>query len=123
MPTGEGALTARDIPYRTRRSSPIYIREGRFQRSLSLLTAATSIISGLEVAYEHYRGSYSRRVMYTPVILSVLLAIAGIAGFFSRRAARKFFAWLPSSHSSMPASAFASTFAESSANPAAGVFR
>ncbi len=64
------------------------VREGRFQRSLSLLTAATSFVSGLEVAYEHYRGSYSRRVMYTPVILSVLLAGAGLAGFFSRRAAR-----------------------------------
>ncbi|HEX4004539.1 MAG TPA: hypothetical protein VHX60_00035 [Acidobacteriaceae bacterium] len=65
-----------------------YIREGRFQRSLALLTAATSVISGLEVAYEHYRGSYSRRVMYTPVILSGLLAAAGIAAFFSGRAAR-----------------------------------
>jgi hypothetical protein len=64
------------------------IREGRFQRSLALLTAATSIFSGVEVAYEHYRGSYSRRVMYTPVILSGVLAIAGIAAFFSRRAAR-----------------------------------
>jgi hypothetical protein len=64
------------------------IREGRFQRSLALLTAATSVVSGLEVAYEHYRGSYSRRVMYTPVILSVMLAVAGVAGFFSRRAAR-----------------------------------
>jgi hypothetical protein len=64
------------------------IREGRFQRSLSLLTAVTSVVSGLEVAYEHYRGSYSRRVMYTPVILSVLLAAAGFAATFSRRAAR-----------------------------------
>jgi hypothetical protein len=64
-----------------------HIREGRFQRSLSLLTAATSVVSGLEVAYEHYRGSYSRRVMYTPVIFSFLLAAAGLAGFFSRRAA------------------------------------
>jgi hypothetical protein len=66
------------------------IREGRFQRSLALLTAATSVFSGLEVAYEHYRGSYSRRVMYTPVILSGVLAAAGIAAFFSRRAARTF---------------------------------
>ncbi|HEX4065247.1 MAG TPA: hypothetical protein VHZ09_04420 [Acidobacteriaceae bacterium] len=65
-----------------------HIREGHFQRSLALLTAATSVISGLEVAYEHYRGSYSRRVMYTPVILSGLLAATGIAAFFSRRAAR-----------------------------------
>jgi len=64
------------------------LREGRFQRSLSLLTAAATVISGLEVAYEHYRGSYSRRVMYTPVILSGVLALAAIAGFFSRRAAR-----------------------------------
>jgi hypothetical protein len=65
-----------------------HIREGRFQQSLALLTAITSVISGLEVAYEHYRGSYSRRVMYTPVILSALLALAGVAGFFSKRAAR-----------------------------------
>jgi hypothetical protein len=64
------------------------LREGRFQRSLSLLTAGASVISGLEVAYEHYRGSYSRRVMYTPVILSGVLAVAAIAAFFSRRAAR-----------------------------------
>ena len=70
------------------------IREGRFQRSLSLLTAGTSIVSGLEVAYEHYRGSYSRRVMYTPVILSVLLGSAGIAGFFSGRAARTVLRWI-----------------------------
>src|SRR5215831_6086090 len=66
------------------------IREGRFQRSLALLTAASSILSGLEVAYEHYRGSYSRRVIYTPVVLSGVLAAAGIAAFFSRRAARWF---------------------------------
>ncbi len=70
------------------------IREGRFQRSLSLLTAGTSIVSGLEVAYEHYRGSYSRRVMYTPVILSVLLGSAGIAGFLSGRAARTVLRWI-----------------------------
>lgn len=63
------------------------VREGRFQRSLSLITAGASIMSGLEVAYEHYKGSYSRRVMYTPVILSVLLGVAGMAAVFSRRAA------------------------------------
>lgn len=67
-----------------------HIREGRFQRSLALLTALTSVVSGLEVAYEHYRGSYSRRVMYTPVILSVVLAAAGFAAFFSRKMARTF---------------------------------
>jgi hypothetical protein len=64
------------------------IREGRFQRSLSLLTAFASLMSGLEVSYEHYRGSYSQRVMYTPVILSAALTGAGVAGFFNRWAAR-----------------------------------
>lgn len=65
-----------------------YLREGRFQRSLSLLAGATSLLTGMEVAYEHYRGSYSRRVMYTPVILSGMLFGAGILGFFSERGAR-----------------------------------
>ena len=64
------------------------IREGRFQRSLALLAAGSSLVTGLEVSYEHYRGSYSRRVMYTPVILSVALAGGGLAGFMSRRGAR-----------------------------------
>jgi hypothetical protein len=65
-----------------------HVREGHFQRTLSLITAGSSIVSGLEVAYEHYRGSYSRRVMYTPVILSVLLTAAATAAMFSRAAAR-----------------------------------
>src|SRR5450759_4939139 len=65
-----------------------HIREGRFQRSLSLIAAASSLLAGLEVTYEHYRGSYGQQVMYTPVLISPVLAIAGIWGVFSRRAAR-----------------------------------
>jgi hypothetical protein len=65
-----------------------HIREGRFQRSLSLIAAFSSLLSGLEVTYEHYVGSYSQRIMYTPVLISPVLLIAGIWGVFSRRAAR-----------------------------------
>jgi hypothetical protein len=65
-----------------------HIREGRFQRSLALIAGFSSILSGLEVTYEHYRGSYSQRVMYSPIILSPLLMLAGILAIFSRRAAR-----------------------------------
>jgi len=65
-----------------------HIREGRFQRSLSLITAFSSLLSGLEVTYEHYRGSYSQQVMYTPVFLSVALFLAGIGGAVERRVAR-----------------------------------
>lgn len=65
-----------------------HIREGRFQRSLSLITAFSSLLAGLEVTYEHYRGSYGQQVMYTPVIISPILAIVGVWGAFNRRVAR-----------------------------------
>jgi hypothetical protein len=68
----------------------VEVREGRFQRWLSLIAGLSCVLSGLEVAYEHYRGGYSRRVMYTPVMLSGALMAGGIAGFFSRTAARTF---------------------------------
>jgi hypothetical protein len=63
---------------------PARLTEARW---LSLIAGLSAFVSGLEVAYEHYKGSYSRRVMYTPVLLSAALSGAGIAGFFSRRAA------------------------------------
>lgn len=65
------------------------VREGRFQRWLSLIAGVSAVLTGLEVAYEHYRGSYSRRVMYTPVVLSTALAAAGVAGFVSKTAAKR----------------------------------
>jgi len=64
------------------------IREGRFQKSLALVAGFSSIVSGLEVSYEHYRGSYGQRIMYSPVLLSPLLLIAGVWAFFSKRAAK-----------------------------------
>ena len=67
-----------------------HIQKGAFQRSLSLLAAGSSFVSMLEVGYEHYLGSYSNPVMYTPVALSGVLSIAGVAGFFSRRLAQTF---------------------------------
>ncbi|HVT97894.1 MAG TPA: hypothetical protein VHE33_10320, partial [Acidobacteriaceae bacterium] len=44
-----------------------HLRRGCFQRGLCLVVAVTSVASGLEVGYEHYKGSYSNPVMYTPV--------------------------------------------------------
>ena len=57
-----------------------HLRQGCFQRSLCLVVSATSVASGLEVGYEHYKGSYSNPVMYTPVALSGALAGAGACG-------------------------------------------
>ncbi|MBV8867467.1 MAG: hypothetical protein JO210_18865 [Acidobacteriaceae bacterium] len=71
-----------------------HIKEGRFQRSLSLVAASSSLISGLEVGYEHYKGSYGNRVMYSPVALSALLTVAATAGLFSGKAARTWMRWM-----------------------------
>lgn len=67
-----------------------HIREGRFQRSLSLITAFSSLVAGLEVTYEHYQGSYSQRIMYSPVLLTPPMVIAGVWGAFNRTVARTF---------------------------------
>jgi len=65
-----------------------HLREGCIQRSLCFIVSVTSVASGLEVGYEHYKGSYSNPVMYTPVLLSGSLAAAGLSAVFSRVAAR-----------------------------------
>lgn len=67
-----------------------HLQHGTFQRSMSLLVAGTSVVSGMEVAYEHYKGGYSNPVMYTPVILSGALTISSICGFFNRSLANTF---------------------------------
>ncbi len=69
------------------------IRDGRFQRSLALVTAGSSLVSGLEVAYEHYKGSYSNLIMYTPVLLSGAVTAASTSAIFSRRAAETWMRW------------------------------
>lgn len=70
-----------------------HVREGRFQRALSLMAGSSSILAGLEVSYEHYRGSYGQKVMWTPVILSGAMTGAGVWGAFSRWAARTVLRW------------------------------
>jgi hypothetical protein len=83
----------RTLPTRERKPAEIavdHLQHGTFQRSMSLLVAGTSIVSGLEVAYEHYKGGYSNSVMYTPVVLSGVLGFAGVNGFFSRTVATTF---------------------------------
>lgn len=60
----------------------------RLQRSLSLLAGLTSGLSGLEVAYMHYRGSYGNRLMWTPILMSQALFGAGVAGALRPRLAR-----------------------------------
>ncbi len=71
-----------------------HIQQGCFQRSMALLVAGSSLVSTLEVGYEHYKGSYSNPVMYTPVSFGGALTIASTAAIFSRHAATTWMRWL-----------------------------
>jgi hypothetical protein len=64
------------------------VREGRLQRTLSLVTAASALPLGLEIYFEHYRGSFGDQWMWTPIAATPPLVAAGVAGAFSERAAR-----------------------------------
>lgn len=64
-----------------------YIRTGRFERGLSALTAAGALVTAAEIYFEHDRASFGNRLMWLPVAMGPIGAVAGIAGFFSARMA------------------------------------
>ena len=68
------------------------IRTGRFERSLSALTAVSALVTGAEVYFEHYRASFGDPWMWSPVALTPPLVAAGVGGAVSRRWAKT---WLP----------------------------
>jgi hypothetical protein len=68
------------------------VRSGRMQQTLAVATAASALPLGIEIYFEHFRGSFGDKWMWTPVWLSPALTAAGLAGARSERAART---WLP----------------------------
>ena len=56
---------------------------------MALLAGLSSILSGLEVGYEHYRAGYGNPIMYTPVLLSGALTGVGVWASFGSKAGRK----------------------------------
>ena len=70
-----------------------HIKDGRFQRSMALVATGSSFVSGLEVGYEHYKGSYSNLIMYSPVLLSGVVTITSFGGALNRRAAEHALRW------------------------------
>jgi hypothetical protein len=76
---------------RRRRGRPRLLRDlrrGRLQRSLAAATALSALPLGAEIYFEHFRGSFGDKWMWTPVVLSPLLSAAGVAAVRSERAAR-----------------------------------
>jgi hypothetical protein len=64
------------------------VRTGQFERSLSALTAVASVVNAAEVFFEHDRASFGNRMMWVPIALGPVGAAAGVAGYFSRKAAK-----------------------------------
>ncbi|WP_227878301.1 MULTISPECIES: hypothetical protein [Arthrobacter] len=64
------------------------IETGRFERSLSAVTAVGSLVTAAEIFFEHDKASFGNPWMWAPVVLGPVGAAAGVAGFFSRRMAK-----------------------------------
>lgn len=64
------------------------IREGRFQRTMAVLTAFAAVVSGFEAYIQHQRGSFSNWLMWTPVLLTLPVSATAGAAMFSERVAR-----------------------------------
>lgn len=64
------------------------VEHGRFERILSGLTAFSALLVVSEVYYEHYKGSFGNKMMWSPIIVTPPVVAAGIAGVYSKRAAK-----------------------------------
>jgi hypothetical protein len=64
------------------------IRTGRFEQLLSGLTGVGAMVTAVEIFFEHDRASFGNKNMYLPVALGPLGLAAGIAGVFSKKAAK-----------------------------------
>lgn len=63
------------------------LRTGRFERSLSALTAAGAAITAGEIFLEHDGASFGNKMMWWPIVIVPTAIPAGVASVFSRRAA------------------------------------
>ncbi len=64
------------------------VETGRFERSLSGLTALGALVTGVEIFLEHDRASFGNRMMWWPVAVTPIVSLAGVGGVFSKRLAK-----------------------------------
>ncbi len=64
------------------------IETGRFERSLSALTAVGALVAAAEIFFEHDSASFGNKLMWLPVVMGPVGAVAGVAGFCSHRMAK-----------------------------------
>ncbi|HLI53288.1 MAG TPA: hypothetical protein VKU88_03100 [Acidimicrobiales bacterium] len=64
------------------------VEHGRFERSLSALTAVAALVTTVEIYLEHYKASFGNKWMWSPIAVTPPVMVAGVAGVFSRRWAK-----------------------------------
>jgi hypothetical protein len=64
------------------------VATGRFERTLSALTAAGAAVTAGEIYFSHDGASFGNKMMWWPVVVLPAAVPAGIAGAVSRRAAK-----------------------------------
>src|SRR3569833_1509021 len=74
----------RDVPVHGLDRKQVNIETGRFERSLSALTAAGALVTAAESFFEHDSASVGNKMMWLPVLLGPVGAAAGVVGFFCR---------------------------------------
>jgi hypothetical protein len=63
------------------------VRHGEFGRTLSVLTGVGAVITAAEIFFEHDKASFGNRLMWLPVAIGPVGAVAGVAGFCNAKAA------------------------------------
>jgi hypothetical protein len=64
------------------------VAHGRFERSLAGLTAFAAAVTTSEIYIEHYKASFGNKMMWSPIIVTPPLVLAGVAGVFSKKWAK-----------------------------------
>jgi hypothetical protein len=64
------------------------VAHGRFERSLAGLTAFAAAVTTSEIYIEHYKASFGNKMMWSPIIVTPPLVVAGVAGVFSKKWAK-----------------------------------
>ncbi|MGI8459123.1 MAG: hypothetical protein ACR2LI_13560 [Propionibacteriaceae bacterium] len=64
------------------------VRTGRFERSLSVLTALGAATATAEIFFEHDSASFGNRLMWLPIVLGPFGVAAGVAGAVSTKMAK-----------------------------------
>lgn len=99
------------------------VAHGRFERSLSGLTAMAALVTTAEIYFEHFKASFGNKWMWSPIVVTPPVVVAGIGGVFSRRWANSGCRSPPASIRPMASWASTCTPAASPANRAGGSTR